>query len=799
MQELNPILSQQEDQEASFDLRKFLERFLHYWPWFLATVAMALLLAFLYLRYATPVYKTSATVMVQDDKKGATLADGDLMEQLGLGGKSNVDNEVEIYKSRTLMERVVRDLQLYTHFYTEGRVKTTEVYNAKHFNFQFLSFLPDSVKKTASYTLSSRPEGFELKGPKASFKGAWGGMVKLPMGEVLISKNPSVSFSEKEFTILIAPFDETVSELMDKLKVAAPNKMVSTIDLAYETTVPEKGEAVVNKLIDEYMNANVDDKNRIADSTMNFIDGRLEIVFKELSGIEKDIEQFKSENNLTDISSQAQLLLSNTSDYAKQIAEQEVQLNIVNSLQQYIFEKGNSKRVVPQALLIENNGAFTSLLERYNTLQLERERGLMSMSENNPFVVNLDQQLDNLREDIHGNIASYKRQINITLNELRSKTGSLTSQIRTVPKKERIYVDFARQQGIKQELYLFLLKKREETAISKSSTIANARIVDIAKTGVLPVKPKKPLIYLSAFLLGLILPGAVIYVKELLNTRIVNKEDITSRTGAAIIGEIGHKEGGENVVVKPGARSAVAEQFRALRTNVAFLLPAHEKTVLLTSSMSGEGKSFVALNLAATLALSGKKVVIMELDLRKPKISQALGINSTKGFSSYAIGESEINEIILPSGEQDNFWVIPAGPIPPNPAELIMLPRIAHLFDELKKHFDYIIMDTAPLGLVTDAQLLAGYADLTLFLVRQGYTFKPQISQIQQVYLQKKLPKLSLVVNDVNAVKGYGYGYGGYGYGYGYGYGEYGNGYFEEGKKKKSLLETIRQRFLNGK
>ena len=647
MTDINNTLQEQSTEGSSIDIRKFIDRFIGYWPWFLTSILLCVLIAFIYLRYTTPLYKTSATVMVQDDKKGATLSDGGLMEQLGLGGKSNVDNEVQIYKSRTLMERVVRDLQLYVTYYTEGRVKTSEIFDDKHFTFHFQIFNPDSLKRKYNYNIESSKSGFILKGEEKSYSGKWGSVVKLPMGEVLINANKSVHTEEKNHMIQIDPFDATVNTLMGALTVSAPNKQVSTIDLALKTIVPKKGEAIVNKLIDVYMRANVDDKNRIADSTMNFIDGRLEIVFQELSGIEKDIEQFKSENDLTDISSQAQLLLSNTSDYAKQIAEQEVQLNIVNSLQQYIFDNANTKRVVPQALLIENNGAFTALLERYNTLQLERERNLMSMSENNPVVVSLDQQLENLRSDIRNNIASYKRQINITLSELRSRSGSLSSQIRSVPKKERIYVDFARQQGIKQELYLFLLKKREETAISKSSTIANARVVDVAKTGLMPVKPKKQLVYLSAILLGLIMPGAILYLKEILNTRVINKSDITSRTGAAIVGEIGHKDGLENVVVKPGSRTSVAEQFRALRTNVQFMLPEGEKTVLLTSSMSGEGKSFVALNLAATLALSGKKVVIMELDLRKPKISQALGISSNKGFSNFAIGEADINEIIF--------------------------------------------------------------------------------------------------------------------------------------------------------
>ncbi|MBS1689469.1 MAG: polysaccharide biosynthesis tyrosine autokinase, partial [Bacteroidetes bacterium] len=367
--------------------------------------------------------------------------------------------------------------------------------------------------------------------------------------------------------------------------------------------------------------------------------------------------------------------------------------------------------------------------------------------------------------------------------------------IKEIPTKERVFLEYSRQQAIKQELYLFLLKKREETAIGKSTTIANSRIIEPARSSGAPFSPKRSMIFLTAFLIGVLTPAVVIYLRNLLNTRINSRADINALTKISIAGEIGHSDNQDTLVVTPGSRSVIAEQFRALRTNIEFLLTKEdEKVIMLTSSMSGEGKSFVSLNVASTLALSGKRVVLMELDLRKPKISKYLGLDNSIGFSNYAIGQAEYDKIIVPSGVQDNFFIIPSGPIPPNPSELIILPKIAELFSLLRKDFDYVVIDTAPIGFVTDAQLLGRYADAVLYLVRQGYTYKQQIQLADELHRTRKMPRMSLIVNDVQVTRGYGYGYGYYSYGYGYGYGAYG-GYFEEKNKNANFLQKFFNRF----
>jgi len=778
------------EEKNAIDLHKIIGRFLVHWPWFLGCLVAALVIAFLYLRYSTPLYKVNAKILVQDDKKGAGLPDANVLEGLGIsGGKSSVDNDLEIIKSRTLMTRVVKGLQLNVSYFTLGRIKEAEVFAERPFDMYFLSFSEDSLRKPVEYFL--RQEGtsnYVLEGDGHKWKGRSGDTLRLPIGDAVITRRITVSQDAPQVYVQVTSTKAAVSRYMSSLSATLPNKQVSTIALTLQTAVPDKGEVVLNRLIAEYMQANVDDRNRIADSTMRFIDERLQLVNGELVGIEKSIENFKSSNELTDLSEQSKQLLSNTTDYARQLTEKEVQYSVLQSLERFVNSSGPGSRVVPATLMIQDP-AFSSLVNSYNALQLQREQLLMTTTESNPVVRNLDQQMAALQREMNQSIASLKRQLQTSIGELRSRVGAIDAQIRQVPAKERTFLEYSRQQAIKQELYVFLLKKREESALTKSSTVANARIVDAAERDEIPFKPKRQLVYLSAFVLGILVPYGGIALREALNTKIRTKEDITSRTQAPILGEISHNPDATQVlVVTPNSRNAISEQFRALRSNLQFVMTGQEeKTILLTSSMSGEGKSFVSLNLASALAITDKKVVVMELDLRKPKISKYLGLDNNIGFSNYAIGAATAEQIIRPSGVMENLFVISSGPIPPNPAELLSGKRAGELFAYLKEHFDYIVVDVPPVGVVTDAQLLSSYADVTLFLVRQDVTDKAQLSIPEELVQQRKMPKLSLVVNDIKQERQ------GYGYGYGYGYGDY----IDEGQKrsKKTGLGVLKTRF----
>lgn len=774
-----------------FNVHRIIGELRRNWIWFAGSVLVCLALAFLYLRYSTPVYKINATLLVKDDQKGADIggANANVLQDLGLfAGKSNVDNEVEILKSRTLMESAVQDMQLNVRYFSEGRIKSKEVFTKMPFRVAFVPLYADSIRHDVhDFKFDVNPKGFSASGLGNSWQGKWGDTVNTSIGRMLVylpAGNAKLPEAET-YTIQVRSVDDVVAGYMRNLTAVVTNKQVSTINLTLQEELPRKGEAILNTLIETYMRNNVNDKNRIADSTIKFIDERLGLVGAELTGIEKQIQEFKTNNKLADITEQSKQLISNTGDYVKLLTQSEVQLNVVQSLNKYLAANGNSRSVIPSSLVVQNP-ALSGIVDAYNKLQMDRERLLMTNTEESPLVRNLDQQISNLRAEMNNSLASLQKELQVTVQEYRRHAGGLDNAIAQVPAKERIYLEYSRQQNIKQELYLFLLTKREETALTKSSTMSNIRIVDAAKSDSGPFKPKRPLIMASALLLGLMLPAGFLYLWNILNTKLGNKEDITTRTAAPILGEIGRNIENYAIVVNRKSRSHIAEQFRSLRTNIQFLLTHRDqKTILVTSSMSGEGKSFVAMNLASTFALLGKKVVLMELDLRKPKISQHLSLDRSAGFSTYAIGLSDLEHIVVPSGVQENLYVITSGPIPPNPAELIMEQRSRELFELLKEHFDYIIIDSAPIGLVTDAQLLKEHADATLYLVRQGVTFKDQIRMADEFYRGNKFPKMSLVVNDIDMKKGKGYGY----YGYGYGYGYYGDeSYFEApagGNKKK--------------
>ncbi|AZI25173.1 polysaccharide biosynthesis tyrosine autokinase [Pedobacter sp. G11] len=437
----------------------------------------------------------------------------------------------------------------------------------------------------------------------------------------------------------------------------------------------------------------------------------------------------------------------------------------MNDLEKYMMDASKNKRVFPTSILPQDM-VFSDLMNQYNALLLERDRQLLSLTDESPVIKNIDNQILETRLGILSNIRSTKNSYIITRDKLRSQLQNAEGKISGVPQIEKNYLKLARNRDIKQELYIFLMQKAEETAISKTSNISVAKIIDPPKANNNPISPKKNIVYFIGLLMGLLIPAAVIIIVDLLKTTISSKEDITKLTNVPIVGEIGHNVETDNMVVANQSRSAISEQFRALRTNLSFYLKNdNEKIILLTSSMSGEGKSFTAINLGNILALAGKKVLLMELDLRKPGLSAKLGVKNQIGFSNYTIDSTvKVENIIKPLTVNKNLYIISSGPLPPNPAETLLSEHTPGLIEKLKQQFDYIIMDAPPIGIITDAQLLAPYANLTLYVVRQKITNKQQLSIVDELYKDEKIKNLAIVVNDINTkLYGYGYGYGNYG------------------------------------
>jgi len=461
-------------------------------------------------------------------------------------------------------------------------------------------------------------------------------------------------------------------------------------------------------------------------------------------------------------------LVDNVSDYYQKLNEQEVQLSILNDISKYLNNPAN-KRIIPSSLTVPDP-VFAAGIGMYNQLLIQRDQLYLSYKDSNPILQNLNQSIETARQSLVNSFEAYKKNILMSIDAIKRQNTKLNAEVRGVPKKQRTFMDFSREQDLRQQLYLFLLQKREETAISETSTLSTARIIDPAKSDYKPYKPKKYIILLFGAVIGLVLPWAYLNLRDLINVRISSKEDVISNTKVSILGEIGNNPETSSLSVIQNSRSILSEQFRSLRTNLQFVLDNDKPNVImLTSSMSGEGKSFIALNLASVLALGDKRVVVMELDLRKPKLSENAGVDSSIGFTNYVVSSSlQTADILKPTAFSENVYIIPAGPIPPNPAELLLNKRLEILINNLKSEFDYVIIDSAPIGLVADAQLIETHCDVCLYVARQNYTYKAQLGILNDLVLEQKFRHAYLVINDIKNRKG---GY--YGSGYGYSYGSY--------------------------
>ncbi len=799
MENVNQRVSNQvNSDEKEFDLGLFFRKILSDWWIFLISLAVFGTIAFLFIHYSTPTFRINAKLLINDENKSSSMVASDLMDLSALMGiKSNVDNEAEVLQTKSLMEKVVRDLQLNITFFRKGSIRDVEL-NEPPFVMRRVD-LKDSLEATKVDISNVNNKGFTISyvnaitSSPATQRIKYGQLFKIEdVGLFQFDEKPVYSQDTiDEYILDLRSVDEKVTSLQEATTISVTNTNVSTIDLSLIYPLPKKGENILKSLLENYVEQNIREKNRIADSTIDFIENRLIYVGNELGNIEGNIQTFKQNNKLADLSEQSKLLISQSGDVIKQQAEIETQLSIIDALTSLLKSKSGSKKVISASLLSEDP-VFASLVDRYNAKILDLERLLLTSTPTNPFVVSLEDQITALHSAIISNMASNRNSLVIKKRQLLANSGKLSGAIHEVPAQERTFFDLSRQQQIKQELYVYLLQKREETAISKTSNISNSQTIDPPKSEFEPISPKKVLILAFAILVAMILPVIRIIMYDVLNKRILTKEDIENRTQVPIVGEISHNKSNENLIVLSNTRSPIAEQFRALRTNIQFYLnDENEKVILFTSSMSGEGKSFSSINFANVLAISGKRVVIMELDLRKPKISNQLGLSNKFGFSNYIISkEVKTTDILSSTKANENLFVISSGPIPPNPAELLLHERTTKLIDDLKTMFDYVIIDSPPLGLVTDAQLLSKNSDLTLYLVRQKYTFKDQLSIPEELYQTQRMKKIAIVVNDIQMEKGYGYGYG-YGSAYGYGYGYYDS----DGDEKKSLGKKIRTVF----
>ncbi len=759
-------------------LHQVIFRYLPYWPLFLLLSTVFAAAAWLYLRYTIPTYEATATVLIKDENKG--MDDSKLLEELNLfGAKKIVENEIEIIRSRTLLRDVVKNLGLYAQISEEGKIINYPAYFRSPVKIELKN--PDSLTEQDKIYMDYDAGKKQVIIDRKSY--AVNEWLNSPWGQIrfLLNSNYKPSETKRKLFFSLIDVRKAVRGLAGNLTVEAPSKTATVIGLSLKDQIPERGEEIMNELLRIYNKAAIEDKNRFAANTMSFIEDRLRYVIKELEAVESSIQNYKTEQGIVDISEQSKVFMQSVGANDQKIGEMNLQLAVLDQVENYVQKKEEKSGIVPSTLGL-NDPILNQLLEKLYDGEVEYEKLRKTTAENNPILIAQRNAIDNVRPSILENIQNQRRSLEAAKNDLNATSGRYLSALRTVPTKEKQLVEIGREQSIKNHIYTYLLQKREETALSYYSTVADSRIVDNGQSSIDPISPKKRIIYLAALICAVALGIGILSIKEALNRNILYRQEIEAITPFPIIGEIAHNKSKAQIVITDKKRNFIAEQFRQLRTSLSYLgVNQEKKRILVTSSIPGEGKSFISSNLALSLALAGKKVVIVSLDLRKPKIHEIFNLDNKIGITNYFIGDKEPDEIIMPYEENENLFIIPSGNLPPNPSELIMNGKLQKLLSYLGASFDYILIDAPPVNPVTDAYLLAQFCDTVLYVVRHGVTPKADVRLLKENAKIRGIKSLAIIFNGVKARGMGGYGYGGYGYDHDYGYSQ------EEVQSKKRI------------
>ena len=788
--------------EEKVNYQELLFRYVIHWPWFVASVLICLIGAWGYLYFQIPVYQVSASIIIKDDKKGGNSGSADL-ENLGLGGvitsAQSIDNEIEVLRSKTILKEVVNSLELYITYYDEDEFPRQEMYKTSPVVVNLTAQEADKLSNAALIDMKLASDGGLDVNLKVGLNEYNKRFDKLPavfptnVGTFGFTLRDSLSNGQVEGQKEVRHISAVVSQPFGVAKgyqwaltIAPTSKATSVATVSLINTNIQRGQDFINKLMEMYNRNTNNDKNEVAEKTREFINERIKIIDEELGNTEEKLETFKRNAGLTDISSDAQLAVSGNAEYEKKRVENGTQINLVRDLAKYINNPLNEYEVLPSNIGLTDNG-LTTQLERYNELVIERKRLLRTSTENNPMIINLDMSIRAMKANVKAAIDGTLQGLLIVKADLDREASRFSRRISDAPGQERQYVSIARQQEIKAGLYLMLLQKREENAIMLAATANNAKIIDepVAEGG--PVSPKPKMIYMIALGLGVGLPVGIIFLTSLTKFKIEGRGDVEKLTRLPIVGDVpltGEKNG--SIAVFENQNNLMSETFRNVRTNLQFMLGNGQKVILVTSTVSGEGKSFISANLAISLSLLGKKVVIVGLDIRKPGLNKVFNISrKEQGITQYLSNpEKNLMDLVQASDVSKSLYILPGGTVPPNPTELLARDGLDKAIETLKKNFDYVILDTAPVGMVTDTLLIGRVADLSVYVCRADYTRKAEFTLINELAENNKLSNLCTVINGLDFQKkkyGYYYGYGKYGkyygygkrYGYGYGYGEH--------------------------
>lgn len=776
MKKAEPDLYTLPQEEDSNITQQIVSKYMPYWPLYILAVLLALVGAYVYLHYVTPVYEASATMIVKDERRGTN--DMEFLDQINqIAGKKFVENEIEVLQSRALMENVVKRLNLYAPITQKGKVKEGDAYLLSPVTVQTLN--PDSIVEVdeVNFTYDKTSNTVTLNGKD---KYPVGQFVSTEYGTLKFLPNkyyrPNAESSKQLYFSLIEP--SNVAEDYRKGLKAVAGQQSAIVNISCKDIIPQRAVDILNLLIVEYNETTISDKNTLAKSTLSFLNERLGILGRDLDSIQRKMQQYKSGRNAVDVSAQSQILLQNMSGVGAKLGEVDNQLAMLGTLERSVTTKLSEGGIVPATIGL-NDPMLTNLTTKLYTAEMEYDRLKKTMGENNPLLQAKADEINKMRPSILENIQSQKQSLNASRSSLYSTSSGYNSLLSTVPTKERDLLEISRDQAIKSQIYSFLLQKKEETELNLASVVASSKTVDKALAGKDPVSPKKKLIYLMAVAGALGLCIGVITIKDFFTGKILYRTEIEKMTSVPIIGEVAFDKSQSPIVIERGTRSFIAEEFRKLRISLSFLgIDSSHKKILVTSSISGEGKSFVAANLAVSISLTGKKVALVDLDLNNPTLSKILNVNQEFGATEVLAGEKKVEEVIRHSDVYENLYFISTGHLPENPTEFLANGRVNSMINYLESNYDMVIIDTSPSVLVTDAYLLSGLCDATLYIIRHNYTPKMLIRRIDENNRINPLHNPAIIFN---GVKIRGIFKNNYGYGYDYVYGNKERG----GKAKK--------------
>jgi capsular exopolysaccharide synthesis family protein len=794
----NTNIQQSINNNDTIDIRELIFKYLRKWYWFVLSVLICLFVAYIYIKITTPKYQVESTLLLRNNEKSSfDLSELALFTGGSITGSGEVEDETLILSSRAIIGQVIHYLDLKNEYWQKEGMRYIEMYKTSPILLETSEFFNDSILFPIKIEIEKSSKGYNVSiksktDPRTKYKKelsltSLDEPIETPFGEL---KFVQIGDFEDDIKILIYPVKNIIERYQSEVSIGPVNKNSKVIALTLTTPTPKKGQDFLNYLVEVYNMDVINDKNMIAYNTAEFIDERLRLIGTELLDEEIKVEAYRKDHTLTDISSQAKLYMEASSEYNKRLAEIETQLNLISHIENHIRNDENKYSLIPANIGIED-ASLTSLVQEYNGALLGRMKLLRTTQEQNPVIIQLEQQLSVLKANIVTSIQSIKDGLNIALNDVKRKDAQFVSKMRQVPTQERQFLEIVRQQQIKETLYLFLLQKREENALTLASTASSSKIIDEAYTVEGIVSPKKMIILLVALMLGLIIPIGLIFILDVINNTIENKVEFTKLVRAPFLGSIAQSKSSDTIVVKEGKSTSVVEMFRMVRTNISFMLSNKKSpVVLITSSVSGEGKTFISINLSMSFALMNKKTILLGLDIRNPMLGDYLQVPKDKGITVYLSNDSyTVDEIIMPSNVHPNLDVIPAGPIPPNPAELLLNKRLDTLIEALREKYDYILIDSAPLGIVTDTLLLNRFVDLNIYVARQDYTTKNACELINDMYNNKKLNNMSVVLNGTEASAAYGYNrYTKYEYRYRY-------SFAEDDKKKDTFADRLKKLF----